>query len=223
MFFKIILIFISLSFSTFASKKDVEKKKKDPIGFFSELSLNKKKKYKFNPYENIISGTMAFVIGNVGYYLTDSSSLKLTYSGIQTIGVINIGQGIYKINSPSIETSFYKMVKTKRISKYSKKTLAKNIIKIFAKEERAKRLALFYNSSILSVQYLLNATLDEPPGRLKNIYFFLSGINAIVATYAAIYKNDYERYYYGDEWDFSPFAFKNSSSEYYGVKVGFSF
>jgi hypothetical protein len=57
--------------------------------------------------ETIFSGVIAFVIGNVGFYTTKSSVLKLGYSGVQTIGIINVGRGIYDVNSPSMEAELY--------------------------------------------------------------------------------------------------------------------
>jgi hypothetical protein len=180
------------------------------INFFKEATKKQKSKFSFNEYEHIISGVGAFLIGNIGYLLTDSTALKIAYSGIQTIGIINIGQGVYQRNSPDLKKSFYTILTTNKVDTYSKPVLAKNLIKLFAQEERAKRLSLFFSTSFLSLQYLLNSTVYDSPDQVKNIYIFFSGINAIVATYSALYKGEYESQYYGTQFDINPLAFEDA-------------
>jgi hypothetical protein len=220
---KIYLILIFSLFTSTLFAKVPTKKKIDPINFFIKQYESKETKWSFNEYENIISGTAAFIIGNIGYATTDSSVLGISYSAIQTIGIINIGQGIYKMNSPSIEGSFKDLLTNKRVKAYSKPKLAKHLIKIFGEEERAKRLSLFYSSSLLSIQYLFNATVYDSPGNVDNIYIFLGGINAIVATYSAFYKSDYEKALLGDNIDLNPFAFKTKEADLYGLQFVYNF
>lgn len=199
------IIFLILALSTVDIYSKTPEKKDSYLSFFEEKALTKKKKYRFNKYENIISGVAAFTIGNVGYLLTDSSVLKLSYTGIQTIGVVNIGKGIYKFNSPSFEFGFHEYLKSKGNSKFSAEEVAENVIRLSAQEERAKRLSLLYTSSFLSVQYFLNAFIYDSPDKIKNIYTFLGGVNVIVALYSTFYKGDYEKRYYGEKLDISPF------------------
>lgn len=225
---KFICIFLSIllfNLSVFAESKKLKKKRIDPrIEFFLKSTKNQENKYSFNQYEHIISGVGAFVIGNLGYLLTDSTPLKIAYSGIQTIGIINIGQGVYQRNSPDMKKSFYKLLTTKKVRTYSKPLLAKNLIKIFAMEERAKRLSLFFSTGFLSFQYLLNATVYDSPDRVKNIYIFFSGINAIVATYSALYKSDYESQYFGKQIDINPLAFRDSQgNNTFGAMISLTF
>lgn len=195
----------------------------DPIEFFVEKEAAKPEKYTFNEYENIISGGAAFLIGNVGYMLTDSTVLGLTYSAVQTIGVINIGQGIYKMNSPSVERSFKDLLTNDKVKGYSKKRLAGHLIKIFGQESRAKRLALFYSSSLLAAQYTLNATVYDSSGKLKNVYIFLGGVNAIIAAYSAFSKSEYEEYLFGKDIDLNPFALTTGGNSTYGAMLTFHF
>ncbi len=193
------------------------------IQFFVKEFSTQENKWQFNEYENFFSGVAAFVIGNIGYATTDSSALALTYSAIQTIGIINIGEGLYKINSPSIEGSFKELLTNKKVKHYSKKDLAFHLIKIYAKEKRAKRLSFFYSASILSAQYILNATVYNSPTKLKNVYIFLGSINAIMATYMAFNKSSYESFLFGDHIDLNPFAFKLKNEGFYGARLSFSF
>ncbi len=177
--------------------------------FLLKQNKDQKEDYTFTPMENAISGFAAFSIGNIGYFSSKSSTLKMVYTGIQTIGIINIGKGIYQSQSPSLKKGFYQLVNNKQSPTISKEELAKELIRINAQEERAKRLALFYSSTFLTAQYTLNATLGSPPGRLKNAYFFLAGVNALIALYSGPFKRDYEKHYYGDSFDINPFAYQD--------------
>jgi hypothetical protein len=216
--FSLIFLFL-FSQSVFAKQAQ----KKDSMKFFVNKSKESETQFQFNKYENIISGAAAFVIGNVGYVLTDSSVLKLSYTGIQTIGIVNIGRGIYKLNTPTVETSFYNLLNNEKVKGYSKKSLSNKILGIFAKEERAKRLSIFYSSAFLSFQYLLNATVYDSPGKLKNIYIFLGGVNALIAVYSGTYKNDYEKFYYGEKIDLKPFAYHDGQQGIYGAQFAWTF
>jgi hypothetical protein len=189
--------------------------------FFQKNAQQETSRYAYNPYENIISGIAAFVFGNVGYLTTDSSSLKVTYSAVQTIGIINIGQGIYKAQAPSVDRSFRDMLAEDKTKSFTKERLAGNLLKLFAQEDRAKRLSVFYSSGFLTVQYAMNATIYKSSGQLKKVYLFLGGVNVIVALYSAFSKSKYEEAYYGGELDISPFASMNGSDEAaYGLMVG---
>ncbi|MBF0298100.1 MAG: hypothetical protein HQK51_05230 [Oligoflexia bacterium] len=211
---KIIIIFVSISCNI--SAETIENNtinitntptdsKIDSTNFFVQQNANIEKKYLFNPYEKIISGVAAFLIGNIGYYTSSSSVLKVAYTGIQTVGIINISRSIYAANSPSLEKSFYNLMTNPTVESYSKKDLSINLLQIFAQEERAKRVALFYGSTFITAQYAINAFVYKSPGNLKNIYIFLGGVNALVAIYSAFYKGNYEKYYYGNSIDIKPF------------------
>lgn len=172
--------------------------------FFSNEAKLKAKTYRFNPYETIFSGAIAFVIGNVGFYTTKSSVLKLGYSGVQTIGIINVGQGVYDVNAPSTEGELYKYLVKDNYAGVSKEGLSIKLIQIFAQEERAKRMALFYGSSLLSVQYFVNSFVGNTQSDLKKVYLFMGGVNLIIATYSGLYKSNYEKKVYGSEFNIQP-------------------
>lgn len=172
--------------------------------FFSNEAKSKEKIYRFNPYETIFSGAIAFVIGNVGFYTTKSSVLKLGYSGVQTIGIINVGRGIYDVNSPSVEGELYQYLMKDNFPGVSKEGLSMKLIHIFAQEERAKRMALFYGSSLLTVQYFVNSFVGRTQPELKKIYLFMGGVNLLIATYSGLYKGNYEKKIYGTEFNIEP-------------------
>ena len=191
--------------------------------FFSNEAKLKQVNYIFNPYETIFSGTIAFVIGNIGYYTTQSTILKLGYSGVQTIGVINVGKGLYKVNSPSVEKELSELLSTQNNKKdIEKEFLSRKLIEIYAREDRAKRIALFYGSSLLSTQYLLNAFIGKTPKELKNIYIFMSGINFLIAGYAFNTKSNYEKNYFGDKFDIRPITFYIPDIKQYQDRLTFS-
>ncbi|MBP9680679.1 MAG: hypothetical protein KBD76_04700 [Bacteriovorax sp.] len=191
--------------------------------FFLKEAKLKEKVYRFNPYETIASGAIAFVIGNGGFYTTKSSVLKLGYSGVQTIGIINIGRGIYEVNSPSIEGELYHFLTNDQNKEIPKEALSAKLIHIFAQEERAKRMALFYGSSVLSAQYFLNAFVGDTPSELRKIYLFMGGVNLIVATYSGMTKNHYEKKVYGEEFDIRPLFVATENDAIGGLQLTYSF
>ncbi len=220
----LLITLILLPLTGFARRPSLSKKKVDKsIEFFMEEARKERSTFYFNEYEHMISGLAAFAIGNIGYLATDSAVLKLAYSGIQTIGIVNLGRGVYQRNSPSIKNSFSKMLTNKKLKGYTKPRLARELIKILAQEERAKRLSLFYSTSFLTLQYLMNATIYDSPARVKNIYIFLAGINAIVAGYSSFYKSNYEKFYFGDSIDLNPFIVSLPDQTNFGLTLTINF
>ncbi len=69
----------------------------------------------------------------------------------------------------------------------------------------------------------MNATIYDSPGRLKNIYMFLGGINLIVAAYSVYSKSEHENYYFGEGVDLNPFAYHSKDVGFYGANLSFSF
>lgn len=225
---KIITFFVIISFSVNAysagttSPLPAPTKSSASEFFLTEAKL-KEKVYRFNPYETIFSGAIAFVIGNAGFYTTKSNVLKLGYSGVQTIGIINVGRGIYEVNSPSTEGELYKFLSKDQKPEISKEALSAKLIHIFAQEERAKRMALFYGSSLLSVQYFVNSFVGNTQPELKKIYLFLGGVNVIIATYAATMKGNYEKKIYGDSFNIDPVFVVNDKETTAGLVLSYSF
>lgn len=163
----------------------------ESLTFLKNQADIQKKEFRYNQYEDIITGGLGFLVGNIGYHETDSASLKLAYSGIQTIGILNVGQGVYDYYRPLFDKEIYQAL-TRR------KNTASEIVRIFAQEERAKRLSLLYKSSLLSAQYFANAYLGNTEENLKDIYKFLGGVNLIVVGYALFYQDKYEKFYYSN-------------------------
>ncbi len=214
----IICIYSILNFSVYAKKE-----KRNSINFFVTKGQKLQREYRFNKYENLISGTTAFLIGNIGYVTSNSEVLKIAYSGIQTIGLVNIGRSIYKIHSPSINKRFESFVTNKRVKSYSRIDVADELVDIYAHEDRAKRLSLFYSSSILAIQYYLNALVYETPDSLESTYLFLGSVNTIIAVYSALYKSDYEKHLFGEDFDINPFVTGVDRPNGLGLSISFSF
>jgi hypothetical protein len=75
------------------------------------------------------------------------------------------------------------------------KYFSRNLIAITAKNDRAVRLSRFFRSSLLSAQYLINTLDGHTSDDLKNIYYFMAGINIITASYSYFTRSDFELYY----------------------------
>lgn len=219
----IILSLLIVVFSSDSFAKVEKNNKKSSIDFFKEKNKKNKSDFRFNRYENLISGITAFTIGNLGYITSNSEVLKLTYSGIQTIGLINIGRSIYKMHSPSINKRFEKFVTDESVKNYSRQDVANELVDIYGREDRAKRLSLFYSSSILAAQYFLNTLVYETPEALESTYLFLGGVNTIVAIYSALYKSDYEKHLFGEDFDLNPFFFGNTKENLVGLNLSMRF
>ena len=220
---KILAILLSLVFQSAYAVEEKKLNDNSAATFFLKEAKLKEKVYRFNPYETIISGTIAFVIGNVGFYTTKSSVLKLGYSGVQTIGIINVGHGIYEVNSPSIEGELYKALSKEKIPTVSKELLSIKLIQIFAQEDRAKRMAIFYGSSLLSLQYFVNAFVGDTQKDLKKIYLFMGGVNLIISTYSSLSSSNYEKKVYGDKIDLRPVFIANDKEAIGGFNLTYSF
>ena len=185
--------------------------KNKSLRFLSEEVSKSSQKFRYNKYESIISGGAAFLIGNIGYFSTESVTLKLAYSGIQTIGILNIGDGIYDNYSPTFDRELYKVARGTK----SPDSTAYGVINILAKEEKAKRISLLWKSSLLATQYFSNAYLKNDEESLKDIYKFLGGVNLIVAGYSYFYQNKYESYIFGENSSFSPTVFREATDRIY--------
>lgn len=179
------------------------------LEFLQQEVTKNQKRYRYNRYERIISGGAAFLIGNIGYFTTESVTLELAYSGIQTIGILNIGDGIYDYYRPTFDRELYKVARNSK----NPNSTAYGVIKTLAQEEKAKRISLLWKSSLLSVQYLSNAYLKSDEESLKDIYKFLGGVNIIVAGYSYFYRDKYESFIFGENAQIQPILFRSNQTE----------
>lgn len=161
--------------------------------FLKKKSEESKPEVVYNEYEDIISGSIAFAAGNIGYFTTQSSTLKLAYSGVQTVGIIAVGHGIHDYYYPHFESRLLGLMSKKKMTRGE---LSDGYISLLGEMERAKRLSILWSASLLTAQYGLNAFLGKDiPSDLKDIYLFLGGVNAIVTIYSYYAVSDYEEYY----------------------------
>jgi hypothetical protein len=185
------LLLILISFSVMATEE--KPKGISAYQFLKKKSLESKPVHEFNKYEDIISGSIAFAIGNVGYFTTDSSTLKIAYSGVQTVGIVAVGHGIYDYYYPHFDSRLLELLSKKKMTRGE---LSDGYVGLLGEMQRAKRLSLLWSSSLLTLQYALNSFAGKDvPSDLKDIYLFLGGVNAIIATYSYFSISDYEEYY----------------------------
>lgn len=192
---KLIMVLL-FAFSAMAAEQTTPKlspKHASAYQFLKKKSLESKPVHEFNKYEDIISGSIAFVIGNVGYFTTDSSTLKIAYSGVQTVGIVAVGHGIYDYYYPHFDSRLLELLSKKKMTRGE---LSDGYVSLLGEMQRAKRLSLLWSSSLLTLQYALNSFAGKDvPQDMKDIYLFLGGVNAIVATYSYFNMSDYEEYY----------------------------
>lgn len=182
---KLLLILALLTGNAYAAETASE--------FLKRKSIESKPESIYNEYEDIISGSVAFVVGNFGYFTTESTTLKLAYSGVQTVGIVAIGNGIYDYYYPHFESRLIGLLNKKKLTREG---MADGYVSLLGEINRAKRLSLLWSSSLLTVQYALNVFLSKDvPSDMKDIYLYLGGVNAIVAVYSYLNISDYEQYY----------------------------
>lgn len=187
-YFLLILLFVSS-----LSLAQEQLPKKNAYQFLKQKSLENRPEVAFNQYEDIIAGSLAFVIGNVGYFTTDSNTLKIAFSGVQTVGIIGVGHGIYDYYYPHFDSRLLMLLSKKKMTRGQ---LADGYVALLGEMDRAKRISLLWSSSLLTMQYALNAFVSQDVSQdMKDIYLFLGGVNAIVATYSYFHKSDYEEYF----------------------------
>lgn len=186
---KILLMFLSLSVCAWGKTKNEQ----NAYEFLKSKADTSRPEVTYNQYEDIISGAIAFTIGNVGYFTTSSSTLKIAYSGVQTVGIVAVGHGIYDYYYPHFETRLLALMNKKKMTRGE---LADGYISLLGEMDRAKRLSILWSSSLLTLQYGLNALQGQDiPSDMKDIYLFLGGVNALVAVYSWYGISDYEEYY----------------------------
>ncbi|MBA2404729.1 MAG: hypothetical protein H0V66_08150 [Bdellovibrionales bacterium] len=186
---KFFLFWLLLSSSVFAAAE----KKQNAYQFLKQKSLENRPEVTFNTYEDIISGSLAFLIGNIGYFTTNSNTLKIAFSGVQTVGIIGVGHGIYDYYYPHFDSRLLMLLSKKKMTRGQ---LSDGYVGLLGEMDRAKRVSLLWSSSLLTMQYSLNAFVSKDVSQdMKDIYLFLGGVNAIVATYSYFHKSDYEEYY----------------------------
>ena len=179
------LVILILSFETRAADLD----------FFKIQAEKAKASQSDYKYEDLIAGGAAFVLGNIGFFTTDSTPLRVSYSLVQTIGILNISDGIYQMNNPSRDEYYYQMFRQYPAKQNRDKDLryfSRNLIAITAKNDRAVRIARFYRSTLLTAQYLINTVDRRTSEDLKDIYYFMAGINVITAAYSYFARSNYE-------------------------------
>jgi hypothetical protein len=218
-FFTLLLVFPTTLFA-----------KEGSYDFISKKRTRLSKKYKYNKYEDIISGSISLTVGMIGYYASKGSTLKLAYSGVQTVGVTSIGAGIYKLYSPDVEEDIYSLAN--RVSDKTGKGKLKDevsdvFIKYRAERDRATRYSVLITSSILTGLYFSDALISNPYKELKNIYFFLGSINAIVAAYSIFSESEYEKFYFDNQkassFSLSPAVLYTRNASGYGLAFSTSF
>lgn len=198
----LLLVIFILTTNVFAQVETLR-----PYQYLKNEVQNAEKPYRFNEYETIISGGLAFLVGNIGFYTTKSETLKFAYAGIQTVGIITVGQGVYDYYSPDQDKEMLGLLNTKKLSRSQ---MADGFIALLGREERAKRLAILYGSSLLVIQYAANAYLSEIPSDIRDVYLFLGGVNVIVAGHSFFSRGKYEGYLDSkDKISWSPFLTPN--------------
>lgn len=225
---RIFIIFTVIFFEFYVNAEEVKSKPsaaqtpaQTPSYDFIQKEAKPKTSYQFNPYEDLIASTIALAIGTVGYYSCKDSVVKLAYSGIESLAIVNMGKAVYNHYKPNLENDIY--VLTKDLEKANSRLnpnemISERLLAYMAKEQRAKRYALLAGSTLLTAQYFSNAFIGHPQKDLKRIYTFMGVVNTIIMSYSFLFRSKYEHFYYYElknkpvaNLDFKTVPYKNGA------------
>lgn len=191
-----ILVILFGSFKAFPTDASSMKKKKiqSPSAVFLNQQLKNNGIIKNEKDENkldkeFVSGLISLIVGAVGYYTTSSDTLKLAYSGVQSIGIVSIGSSIKKQYYPSLDQLYLDVYKHQ---KSDQGEMSDVFLKNYGLRDRAVRMSRLYTSGLLALQYASNAMIDNPSSQIKKIYEFLFGVNVLVFSYSYFFPSKYE-------------------------------
>lgn len=194
-----------------------------------QLKRDQKNKFRYNQYEDIISGVVGFAVGTVGYYSTNATDLKLIYALTQSLGVVTAGYGVHKLYDPAwnkeLQSSLSNLARAKN---KTKDYISYRMIKYMAKKSEANNKSLLMTSSLLVIQNASNIIIDDPPKSLRNIFYFIGGVNLIIAIHTLFAENSYEKIYRKIHQPkskilFSPQMFEHNEKLYSGMSFQYRF
>ncbi len=89
--------------------------------------------------------------------------------------------GIYDYYYPHFETRLLELLNKKQMSRGE---LANGYLALLGEMDQARRVSVLWSSSLLTMQYALKAFVSQDISQdMKDIYLFLGGVNAIIATF----------------------------------------
>jgi hypothetical protein len=187
-----LLLLLILSSSLQAKQKRLKKSKAAHI-LVEQLKLEGERKYRYNPYENIFSGTISFLVGTVGYYSSNALDLKLVYALTQSIGVVTTGYGIHDYYAPRWNHELQQTLSGVHRSRNPRNFIAKRTINFLSAEHEAKNRSIMMTSGMLVISNSANILIDEPPNSLKNIFYFIGGVNLIIFLHSLFNDGPYSK------------------------------
>jgi hypothetical protein len=160
---------------------------------YDDMIENEKSSFETETFsEGMASGIAALSIGFYGYYYDDRGvALRVAYAATQTIGVLLIGDAIYKANRPSRILITDKHLRLIEKGHGTVEQLRIDLAEAHRQDLTAKRKKLAYSSAILSALYLINArNEDSENSTIRNVYYFFSFNAALVSV-----SNFYDIYF----------------------------
>jgi hypothetical protein len=143
---------------------------------FDEFIKETDRQDKIDGYSYLISGSLAAVGGLVGYYSSSDSFAKAVYSISQTIGVVAIGVGGYKLFVGNEHKLFYRTVRATNLSTADRELLLFNYrLQKGAEEARIRKVKALTHGAIALLN-IYNA-MKESNNDLRTALYFIGGVN----------------------------------------------
>lgn len=181
---KILLIFLSLCFVSSAWADDVIYDGPADWSKFDQFMIDRQKEDEITGLSYLLSGALATIGGNIGYYSSSDSFSRGAYALTQSVGIVAIGYGASIYWNGNEFDSFYRAVRDSSLTPLQKtEILQKFLSNEKSQRERTRWIRMGTHALLAAVNFY--SASQEKDKDVKSIFQFLGGVNALLAfTYA---------------------------------------
>lgn len=174
------MIFLFILITSTAHADDIDYDGPSNWESFHQFMIERAKQDEITGLSYMISGGLAAVGGNIGYYSSTDTFSRGAYALTQSAGIFAIGYGASIYWNGNEFDSFYRAVRDSSLSPLQKT----EVLQKFLENERAQkdredmiRMGTFI---LLSAMNFYSAT-QEDDNDVKNVFNFLGGVNLLLA------------------------------------------
>lgn len=151
---------------------------------FDQFMLEREREDEITGLSYLISGALATVGGNVGYYSSTDPFSRGAFALTQSVGIVAMGYGASIYWNGNDFGSFYRAVRDSSLSPGQKTELLQRFLQNErAQKERSRWIRM--GTHVLLAAVNLYSASQEQDKDVKRLFQFLGGVNAVIAfTYA---------------------------------------
>ncbi|MBX3041298.1 MAG: hypothetical protein KF789_11385 [Bdellovibrionaceae bacterium] len=181
---KTLLVALSLFFFSTAWADDVVYDGPADWSKFDQFMIDRQKEDEITGLSYLLSGALATIGGNLGYYSSSDSFSRGAYALTQSVGIVAIGYGASIYWNGNEFDSFYRAVRDSSLSSAQKTELLQRFLSNEKTQRERTRWIRMGTHALLAVVNFYSAS-QEKDKDVKNVFQFLGGVNALLAfTYA---------------------------------------